>query len=123
MYTLDTNAIIYYLKDDPPSVKFLTSVFSGDSPLYVSAVTEVELFGFPQLTERESDQIEALLRTLAVIPLDSQVARTAGRLRRTWRLNIADSVIAATALFTGTTLLTRNVADFKNIADLSLRRI
>ena len=123
MYTLDTNAIIYYLKDDPDAVKVLRNIFSQDVPLYISAMTEIELFGFPKLGNQEAEQIEAVLRTVAVIPIDSRIARTAGLIRRTCRANIADSVIAATALFTGTTLLTRNTRDFQKIPYLSLRRI
>jgi predicted nucleic acid-binding protein len=123
VYTLDTNAIIYYLKDDADAAGPLSEIFSEDAPLYISAITEVELFGFPNLSEREGNQIEAVLRTMAVIPLDSQIARTAGYIRRTYRSGIADSVIAATALFTGTKLLTRNVADFKKIPELVLQKI
>ena len=123
MYTLDTNTIIYYLKDDPDAVTALRDIFLQDTPLYISAVTEIELFGFPTLSDPEAEQIEALLRTVAVIPVDSRIARTAGLIRRTYRVNIADSVIAATALFTGTTLLTRNIRDFRKIPNLSVRQI
>jgi predicted nucleic acid-binding protein len=123
VYTLDTNAIIYYLKDDSEAVTALREIFSEDSPLYISAITEAELFGFPALSDQESEQIDSLLRTVAVIPVDSRIARTAGQIRRTYRVNIADSVIAATALFTGTTLLTRNTRDFRKIQNLPVRQI
>ena len=123
MYTLDTNAIIYYLKDDPEAVAALREIFSEDTPLYISTITEAELFGFPTLSDQEAEQIDSLLRTVAVIPVDSRIARTAGLIRRTCRVNIADSVIAATALFTGTTLLTRNTRDFRKIPNLLLRQI
>ncbi len=123
MYTLDTNTIIYYLKDDPDAVAELRNIFLQNTPLYISAVTEIELFGFPLLSDQEVEQIEALLRTVAVIPVDSRIARTAGLIRRAYRVNIADSVIAATALFTGTTLLTRNLRDFRKIPNLSVRQI
>jgi predicted nucleic acid-binding protein len=123
VYTLDTNTIIYYLKDDPDAVAALRDIFSQDAPLYISAITEIELFGFPMLSNQEAEQIEALLRTMAVISVDSRIARTAGMIRRTYRVNIADSVIAATALFTGTTLLTRNTRDFRKIPNLSVRQI
>jgi predicted nucleic acid-binding protein len=43
VYTLDTNAILYYLKDDNNAVTILRSVFAQNSPVYVSAVTELEL--------------------------------------------------------------------------------
>jgi len=51
VYTLDTNAIIYYLKDDPEAVPALRKIFSEDTPLYISTITEPELFGFPALTD------------------------------------------------------------------------
>lgn len=123
MYTLDTNTIIYYLRDDAGAATTMREILGGSSPLYVSAITEVELFSFPLLDSREVTQIEGLLDTVAVIPVDSQIARVAGSLRRTYGLKTADSVIAATALFTGTILVTRNIRDFRKIRDLQLRRI
>ncbi|MGH7964666.1 MAG: type II toxin-antitoxin system VapC family toxin [Candidatus Binatia bacterium] len=124
MYTLDTNAIIYYLKGDVRAVPVLRDVFSHpETPVYVSALTEAELFSFPQLSEEEARLIGALLRTVSLIPLDSQIARIAGMLRRTYRLKLPDSVIAATALFTGSTLLTRNTRDFKKIPGLLIEVI
>lgn len=123
MYTLDTNAIIYYLKDDPDAVEILREILEKNTPLYISALTEIELFGFPDLTSREANRIEELLNSVSVIPVDSRVARIAGSLRREHRLKISDSAIAATALFTGTTVLTRNIRDFKRVPYLSVGRI
>lgn len=123
MYTLDTNAIIYYLKDDPRAISVLTPILLQIVPLYISAITEIELFGFPGLTEREEVQIDTLLATVSIIPVDSQIARIAAGIRRISRLNIADATIAATARFTGTTLLTRNVRDFRKIADLTVQEV
>ena len=123
MYTLDTNAIIYYLKDDPDAVTILSNIFTQDTPLYISAITEIELFGFSKLSDYEVEQIEAILKTVAIIPVDSRIARTAGFIRRNYHINIADSAIAATALFTGTTLLTRNIRDFRKIPNFSLRQV
>ena len=123
MYTLDTNAIIYYLKDDPDAVIILSNIFTQDTPLYISAITEIELFGFSKLSDYEVEQIEAILKTVAIIPVDSRIARTAGFIRRNYHINIADSAIAATALFTGTTLLTRNIRDFRKIPNFSLSQV
>jgi len=123
VYTLDTNAIIYYLKDDPDAVIILSNIFTQDTPLYISAITEIELFGFSKLSDYEVEQIEAILKTVAIIPVDSRIARTAGFIRRNYHINIADSAIAATALFTGTTLLTRNIRDFRKIPNFSLRQV
>jgi len=123
VYTLDTNAILYYLKDDPDAVSFLRNIFSQNVPLYVSAITELELFAFSNLSTAEEKLIEELLTTVAVISLDSHIARLAAFIRRQYRLKVADSVIAATAMFTGSTLLTRNTRDFQRIPNLSLLRV
>lgn len=44
MYTLDTNAIIYYLKGDPRAGSTIENIIANGTPLYVSTITEVELF-------------------------------------------------------------------------------
>lgn len=123
MYTLDTNAILYYLKDDNDAVVALRDVFARNSPVYVSAVTELELLAFGNLSSDEQSLIESLLATVAIIPVDSHVARIAALLRRQYRIKVPDSIIAATAMFTGSTLLTRDTRDFRTISNLSIRKI
>ncbi|NOY35504.1 MAG: type II toxin-antitoxin system VapC family toxin [bacterium] len=123
MYTLDTNAIIYYFKGNENAASILEDVFRKSSPVYISSITEVELFGFPRLTPKESKQIDSLINTLSVISLDSRIARLAGFLRRKYGVKTPDSVIAATAIFTGTTLITRNVRDFQKIPNFPLLSI
>jgi predicted nucleic acid-binding protein len=57
-----------------------------------------------------------------VIPVDGEVMRTWGRLcaRIGRTLPLLDSLIAATALARGLTVLTRNIRDFENIEGLLL---
>lgn len=123
MYTLDTNAILYYLKDDADAVASLRNIFSQNVPLYVSAITELELFAFSNLSAVEEGLIEELITTVAVISVDSHIARLAAFIRRQYRLKVPDSAIAATAMFTGSTLVTRNTRDFKRVSNLSLLNI
>ena len=123
MYTLDTNAIIYYLKGDKNAVPILESIFREDTPIFISAITELELFSFSTLSSKEIQQIEQILQTLAIIPIDSRIARIAGALRRKYHLKTVDSAVAATALFTGSTLTTRNIIDFQKISNLPLLKI
>lgn len=122
-YTLDTNAILYYLKDDSNAVSLLREIFAHETPIYVSAITELELFAYSSLSAQEEALIEEILTTISVIPVDSHIARLASLVRRQYRLKVPDSVIAATAMFTGRTLVTRNTRDFKTITTLSLLKI
>ena len=123
MYTLDTNAVLYYLKDDSDAVSVLKGIFAQDVPLYVSAITELELFASPNLDSAEERLIEDLLSTVSVIPVDSHIARLAAFIRRQYRLKTPDSVIAATTMFTGSTLVTRNTRDFQKVPHFSLLKV
>jgi predicted nucleic acid-binding protein len=100
----------------------LEGILAQDMPLYVSTVTELELFSLSTLMPEHEARIEDVLNTtVRVIPLISSIARIAGDLRRLYpRLRTADSAIAATALFTNSTLITRNVRDFQRIEELPL---
>lgn len=122
-FTFDTNAIIYYLKGDKKVSSVIEKILNDNPSIYISTITEVELFGFSKITEIEVYQIEKILETVSIIPLDSKIARMAARIRQLYKLKTADSVIAATALFTGSVLVTRNVKDFSRVIDLQVKSI
>ena len=120
MLTLDTNAVIYYLKDDADAVELLEPLIRTRTPLFIATITELELFSLPTITAEESNRIEAVLPLFSIFPLDSRIARKAAEIRRMYRLKIADSIIAATALFTHTPVVTRNQQDFKRVSNLRI---
>ena len=120
MYTLDTNAIIYYLDEDPTVVPLLEPILGQEIAIFVSVVTELELLSHPGLTEEDMVEIQQLLTSVVIFPLESRLAQLAGALRRQYHLKTPDSIVAATALLTRTTLVTRNIRDFQGIDSLSL---
>ena len=126
MYTLDTNAIIYYLQDDAAAVNMLRPIFNDETAsVFISTMTELELFSYPAMTSEEEAAIEELLaNTVRILPVTSSIARMAGDLRRLYaRLKPFDSAIAATAIFAHTKLVTRNVRDFEQIDELDILAI
>ncbi len=123
VYTLDTNAIIYYLKGEESVVSHLDEIFARPAAVYITTITELELFSFSDLSGKELVDIEEFLTIVSIIALDSRIARIGASLRQAHHLETADAVIAATAAYTGTTLVTRNVRDFTNIPDLALLAI
>lgn len=120
MYTLDTNAIIYYLDEEPTVVPLLEPILGQEMAIFVSVVTELELLSHPGLTEEDMAAIQQLLTSVVIFPLESRLAQLAGALRRQYHLKTPDSVVAATALLTHTILVTRNIRDFHGIDGLSL---
>ena len=60
----------------------LEDIFSRDVPVYVSTLTELELFSYPAMTDEEADRIETFLSAVRILPVLSSIARIAGDLRR-----------------------------------------
>jgi predicted nucleic acid-binding protein len=123
MFVLDANAIIYYLKDEQSAVKVIDKIFAQNSIVYISVITELELLSFSNLTTNELNKIEEFSQIVAIVPLDSRLARMAANLRRLYKIKTVDSIIAATSLYTGSVLVTRNIKDFQKIIGLKLIQI
>jgi predicted nucleic acid-binding protein len=124
VYTLDTNAIIYAVKGDDKALPILREILAnGATPIYVATLTETELFSYQKLEIEEAVLIENFLRKITRVSLDSQIARGAAVIRRMYGLRLADSIIAATAGFTNSTLVTRNSEDFHKVPGLRLLEI
>lgn len=123
MYTLDTNPIIYYTGNDSAAIAALDIIFEQHTPFFISVLTELELFSSAKMSVEEEIKIERFLSTVRIVPVTSSIARIASDLRRlSTRLKAFDSVIA-TALFTNSTLVTRNKRDFEQIKGLEILAI
>jgi predicted nucleic acid-binding protein len=62
VYTLDTNAIIYYMENDAKVAPFLQSILNDPTiPVYVSTITEAEFFSHADLSEEEERIIDTIL--------------------------------------------------------------
>ena len=123
MYTVDTNAVIYYLQNDISAVSFFDRVTDLRVPVYISGISETELLGYPPLTENEIGAIENVIAICTVVHTNPRITRLAGEIRRTYRIKTVDALIAATALFNNSTLITRNARDFARIKELRVEKI
>ncbi len=91
---------------------------SGPNRVYYSVLTRAELFaGRPD----EEEGVRVLLATLTEVGVNQHIAEEAGRIRRTTGVDLADAVIAATALHVGVPVLTRNRHDFQRVRGLEVR--
>jgi predicted nucleic acid-binding protein len=122
--TLDTNIIIAYLSGELQVREILSQWQSMSLQLFLSTVAETEVLSFPKFAQEElQTTLKFLEENFISIPFDREVARIAAKLRRDYRLKFPDAAIAATAIFTNTTLVTRNIRDFKRIPDLKIIKV
>ncbi len=117
-YLLDTNVVIYYIGGEIITCEKLIPIMQSDSIIILPSIVITELWSGKKTPTIEMVAIEEFIATFLVMPLDIQLAKAAGTLRRDFNLSIGDSVIAATSLATGAILLTRNIHDFKKVPNL-----
>ena len=119
--TLDANILIAYLNGDPVAVDFIKKSRSEGLLLILPTVAESEILSFPNWSNEELEASQIFLEeNFTSIDFNRNIARVAAEIRRSKKIKFPDAAIAATALFTGTPLITRNIKDFKNISGLKL---
>ncbi len=122
MYLFDTNAIIYFLSGDKKVVDLVREIVKDNKTIYVPTIVRLELFSKSNLTLIEQKAISDFLSYTIEINLDKTVADIAAAIRRNFRMKVADSIVAASALYTNSFLVTRNAKDFK-ISDIRIIKI
>lgn len=113
---LDSNIIIYSARLEYPQLREL---IAEHSPA-VSALSYLEVLGYPLLTEPQRQYFEEFFQVAQVLPISQDVLVQAVALRQQKRMTLGDAIIAGTALVYELTLITRNVDDFRWIAQLNL---
>ena len=109
---LDTDVLIDFLRGRAPARAFLLRVTEHAIPC-CSVITAAEIHAGMRAQER--DRTTALLDSLVLLDVTRTIAELAGRFQqreRTRRLDLADCLIAATAVVEAATLATGNTRDY-----------
>lgn len=108
---LDSDVLIEALRgrNQEISAKW-TALSRTDSPVMYTPITEAELWAGARSPEFEA--LNELFQTLVCIPIDREVGRLAGAYLRQYRkshgVQLADALIAASAVINDALLWTRN---------------
>lgn len=125
-YLLDTNTVIYTMKNRPQQVRRRFKQHQGQ--ICISVVTLGELvFGaeHSHQVERNLSDIEAMVARLDVLPLDFRAAYHFGQIRaglykEGQPIGPYDMMIAGHARSSGLILVTNNVKEFARVPGLVL---
>ena len=119
MILLDTNIFIEIYRDNAT----IASIVDNLPEIAVCDVVRAELF-YGARNKQELNEISADLEGLPVLSLLPQISEMAVNLVKTYclshKLELADALIAATAIFHNAELFTLNLKDFRYIPDLQL---
>lgn len=118
-YLWDTNTVIYYLQGhfSHSAELFIDKLLTCSQPA-ISAITEVELLCWKTADAKDMEVLHNFINDVRVFELEKRIKFKTDEIRKTHKIKLPDAIIAATALVYNLTLLTSNVADFKNIAGL-----
>jgi predicted nucleic acid-binding protein len=89
----DTNVLIYLLDGNQKVVELLK-----DNEVYISFVTELELFGKKGLSPLEKIKIQSLISQFTIVDINSSIKRRVITLRENYTIKLPDAIIAATAI-------------------------
>ena len=125
-YMLDTNILIYTVKNKPEAVRQQFEAHEGE--ICTSSVTAMEMLYAAhksQSVRRNLDVIDALLSRLTVLDFDLAAAEHAGAIRASLAsdgrpIGPYDTMIAGHARSLGLVLVTNNVAEFRRVSGLRL---
>lgn len=115
----DTHAIIWYLRSPDKlgidAAIALDSAINSGNPIYLSAISIIEIIYLVEKRKIPEIDLEQLLQTLtdsdaslAVYPLDKLVAQSLAKIPRLTVPEMGDRIIAATALHLNLPLVTKD---------------
>jgi hypothetical protein len=118
-WLLDSNVLIDALAGLPHGVRVLREarIRSGVTVIY-SAISRIEVLGFPKLSEQEETAVRRLLNEFEEVAITNTVIERAIQIRKLVKIKIPDALIAASADTAQATVITRNTGDFQRVPGL-----
>ena len=120
MMLLDSDIWIDFLRGSKDAEGF---IISNMDTISFSAISEAELLSGRSCSDpKNAERIMHLLAQFEKIPVDNPMVQLAGMIRRAHDIALPDAMIAASAISTDATLVTRNIKDYRSIEGLELKK-
>jgi predicted nucleic acid-binding protein len=105
-FVLDSTVAIDLLNGLPSSKPIKAKL--KNAKVYVSVITRIEMLSFPNSTPEMENRIKYFLKSVKVVSFNKKVEQNTILLRRSKKLKIPDSIIAATALTLQAAIISRD---------------
>jgi len=120
-WLLDSNVLIDALAGLPHGVRVLREARKRPEVLVIySAITRIEVLGFPNLSEQEETAVRRLLNEFEEVAVSNAVVERTIQIRKLVRIKIPDALIAASADTAQAVVVTRNTSDFQRVPGLTV---
>ncbi|MEM3126834.1 MAG: type II toxin-antitoxin system VapC family toxin [Candidatus Woesearchaeota archaeon] len=120
MMLIDSDIFIDFFRGVNEAV-LLINKYADD--IIFSSITEAELLAGKTCNDpEERERLFHVLAQFEKIPVDNPLVQTAGDMRRKYGLALPDAIIAASAVITDSTLITRNIKNFEIIKELKVKK-
>ena len=110
----DTNVLIYLLDGNRDVAQFI-----DNKQIYLSVITELELFGKQNLSVQNIQIIDTMISVCVLIDINKEIRQLYREIKQNYTIKLPDAIIAATAIYLDMPLLTFD-RGFKNISKLKL---
>ncbi|MCF8308888.1 MAG: type II toxin-antitoxin system VapC family toxin [Bacteroidales bacterium] len=110
----DTNPIIYLLSGSQEVAEYLDG-----KQVWISVISELELFGKQGLNQNQIKEINYLLDSCFIAEINPQIKQIAKDLMQNHAIKVPDAIVAASSLYLDLPLLTYDTG-FKKIEMLKL---
>jgi hypothetical protein len=120
-WLLDSNVLIDALAGLPHGVRVLQEARKRpEISVIYSAITRIEVLGFPNLSAPEEAAVRRLLNEFEEVAVSNAVVERTIQIRKLVRIKIPDALIAASADTAQAVVVTRNTSDFQRVPGLTV---
>lgn len=119
---IDTSIIIDFLRQKDKQQTILLKLEQNYPQLFASIITHTESYAGKSIWEEKKamEVLNFVFSSIKILSLDEKTSRKAGEIRARYNRDLADAIIAATAINNKLTLVTLNVRDFEKIKGIRL---